>query len=114
MADVNPVVIVAGEVRQIVQKRDFVDTETGQITPKSGRTVSVLTYGGFLKLSVPKAFDELIFEEGQVICVKADVLPWSMPRRDGSGSLHGTAFVYTSPLTADELDAVQLIARDAL
>lgn len=106
MADVNPVVIVAGEVRQVVQKRDFVDTVTAEVTPKSGRTVSVLTYGGFLKLSVPQKFDDVPFEEGQIILVKADVLPWTMPKRDGSGTLHGTAFIYTAPLLGEELEAV--------
>lgn len=103
--DVSPVVIVAGEVRQVVHKRDFVDTTSGEVTPKSGRTVSVLTYGGFLKVSVPKKFDEVAFEEGQIILIKCDVLPWSMPKRDG-GTLHGTAFIYTGELSGEELDAV--------
>jgi len=112
MADLEAIVLIAGEVRAVEVKRDFVDKQSGEVTPANGkRTLSVLTYGGFVSVSVPGALADVEFTEGQVILAKAKVLPWTMagrPKGDGTSwpEKHGTAFIYEGPITADELDAL--------
>jgi len=116
MADVEAIVLIAGEVRQVEKKRDFTDTVTGEVKLGKGRTADVLTYGGFVKLSIPAAFDSIELEQGDVLLVKAKVLPWVIaggPKGDGTKwpDKHGTAFIFDGPLSAEELSAVMQTAK---
>lgn len=107
MADVDAVVLVAGEVRQVEAKRDFTDRATGEVREGRGRKAKVLTYGGFIDLSIPAEHDGWAVEAGNVILVQARVIPWQIaPSVPGGQVKSGTAFVYSGEVTDKQLDAL--------
>lgn len=111
MAEVEPVLFVPGEVRKIEKKRDFTDKVTGEFRPGKGRKVEVLTYGGFLTVSVGEAFDEYPIHEGDVVLWKVRALPWKMARpargdEPARPDLVGTAYLLDGPVMQSELDAL--------
>jgi hypothetical protein len=104
MADVNATVAIGGELRLVQARRDYVDRASGEVSPRKGRKAKVLTSGGFIDLSIPEKFDGVAFEEGSVLFVWADVVPWTITTERGPRS--GTAFVYTGPVTQQDVSLV--------
>jgi hypothetical protein len=101
MADVNASVAIGGELRLVQEKRDFVNKNSGEVRAGKGRKAKILTMGGFIELSIPDKFDEEHFAEGEVVFVWADVVPWTIVTDRGPKS--GTAYVYTKPVTAEDV-----------
>lgn len=107
MADVEPILFVPGEVRKVEKKRDYTDRTTGEVRVGKGRRVEVLTFGGFLTVSLGDAFDEVEVHEGDVILWRVKALPWTIQREErGLPPLQGTAYVYDGVVTDEELDAL--------
>lgn len=119
MADVDAIVLVAGEVRHVEKKRDFTDRESGEVRLGQGRKAKVLTFGGFIDLSIPAEADSWPVEEGEVILVQARVVPWRIAAKlTPNGEVRqaektGTAFVYVERVTAAQLDSLVPALADA-
>jgi hypothetical protein len=110
MADVNPVLFVPGEIRKITEKRDFTDKVTGEFRPGRGRHVEILTYGGFLTVSVGADHDGLVLADGDVILWKVDAMPWFIRGENGRPDKQGTAYVYTGPVTDEDLKTLPVVS----
>lgn len=81
MAQVNPLVLVVGSVRE-VEQWEFVDRASGVIDRK-GRLLTVLTRAGFMLIRIPRDHDKLDLPVNAKIAVWVSINEWEFQGRRG-------------------------------
>ncbi len=81
MAEVDPVLLAVGTVREIV-KNEFQNVETGELEDR-GHKVTLLTRVGFLQFNLPTGSPRELFSVGAPVVAWLRFKRWNFRGRDG-------------------------------
>jgi hypothetical protein len=100
MANVDPVVLAVGVVREITRK-EFVNRDSGEVEDR-GHVVTVLTRVGFLQFNLPLGFAPALFEVGSPCVAWLRYRSWEFNGRQG------VTLVFDSVASAEVAEAFVL------